>query len=104
VHESLGLQRDQAFGEKLLFDLATNVERHSGCGFHGINRGERGHQPAVFPAGIFASRSEDESVLLRLAKLIIAFACFWNRLCHDLAGKSQCAGQQIALDEFVKDA
>src|SRR5207253_1417427 len=41
VHESLGLQRDEAVGEKLLFDLTTNLERHSCCGFHGVNGGER---------------------------------------------------------------
>ena len=104
MHESLGLQRDEAVGEKLLFDLTTNLERHSCCGFHGVNGGERGYQPAVFPAGIFTSRGEDGSILLRRAKLVIAFACFWKGLRYDLVSKSQCAGQQIALDEFVNDA
>ena len=104
MHERFGLRRGEALDEKCLFDLATLPERHFRRGFHRINGSKRRQQAALLLARILASSGEDGGILLGRAKFVVAFARLQNWLSRELLSKSDCACQQISVDELVDEA
>ena len=93
VNQRLRLIGEQTFDEKFFLLLAALVERQFRCGFHGVNRGERCDQPALFRARHFASSREYRRILFRRTELFVALAGFRRRLACDFPREFKSTGQ-----------
>ena len=104
VDERLRLIGVETVDKQSGFGLAAFLERQSGGGFDGIDGGQRSDQVALLLAGGFAGGGKNRRVLLGCAQLLIALASFGGGLACDLAGESDGAFQQIAVDQLIHDA
>ncbi len=105
MNEGLGLIREKALAEQLLFHLASFFKREPGGGFNRIDGRKRCHHATLFGVSLFARGSEDRCVLLGNAEFIffVPLASFAQWFRSDVAGESYGARQQIAFDQMIDE-